>query len=313
MNAPTADTPDREFRDLDLPSLAALLAVIDTGSFTRAAQALGVSQPSVSLAIRRLEERVGTSLVVRTRKRVTASRPGETLAAGARLAFEALGSAVSRMADEQSEPTGPVVLGCHESLAAYALPAFMARFLRAYPRVELRLWNGTSMQVHGELVDGRVDLGLIVNPSKHPDTVVTPLFEDSVELFHCFSLGRAADPHAALSSIPLIYVPQLAQTQNILRQLEKRRAPLSRPLPCTSLELVKSLVLDRVGIGILPRRVAQHRTARKLRSLSPPMPLFRDQIALVRRYDVPRTAAIRAVIEELLTHGKAIRSGGRVR
>jgi len=146
MNQPT---------DLDLPALAALLAVIDSGSFTLAARTLGVSQPSVSLAIRRLEERVGTPLVVRTRKRVTASRPGETLAAGARLAFEALGSSISRMADEQSEPAGRVVLGCHESLAAYALSAFMAWFLRAYPKVELRLWNGTSRRVHDELVDGR--------------------------------------------------------------------------------------------------------------------------------------------------------------
>ena len=296
MNQPT---------DLDLPALAALLAVIDSGSFTRAARALGVSQPSVSLAIRRLEERVGTSLVVRTRKRVTASRPGETLAAGARLAFEALGTSISRMADEQSEPAGRVVLGCHKSLAAYALSAFMAWFLRAYPKVELRLWNGTSRRVHDELVDGRVDLGLIVNPGKHPDTVVTPLFEDTVELFHCFPPDRVADPAAALSSIPLIYVPELLQSQEILRQLAKqRRLAPSRPLPCSSLELVKSLVLDRVGVGILPRRVAEHRTARKLRSLSPPLPLFRDRVALVRRYDVPRTAAIRAVIDSLLARAR---------
>jgi len=75
-------------------------------------------------------------------------------------------------------------------------------------------------------------------------------------------------------------------------------------LPCSSLELVKSLVLDRVGIGILPRRVAEHRTARKLRTLSPPLPLFRDRIALVRRYDVPRTAAIRAVIDSLLARAR---------
>ena len=291
MNQPT---------DLDLPALAALLAVIDSGSFTRAARALGVSQPSVSLAIRRLEDRVGTPLVVRTRKRVTASRPGETLAAGARLAFEALGSSISRMADEQSEPAGRVVLGCHASLAAYALPAFMAWFLRAHPKVELRLWNGTSMQVHAELVDGRVDLGLIVNPGKHPDTVVTPLFEDTVELFHCFPPARVADPAAALSSFPLIYVPELLQSQDLLRQLARRRVTPSRALPCSSLELVKSLVLDRVGIGILPRRVAEHRTAHRLRSLSPPLPLFRDRVALVRRYDVPRTAAIRAVIDSLL-------------
>jgi DNA-binding transcriptional LysR family regulator len=180
----------------------------------------------------------------------------------------------------------------------------MAWFLRAYPKVELRLWNGTSRRVHDELVDGRVDLGLIVNPGKHPDTVVTPLFEDTVELFHCFPPARVADPTAALSSIPLIYVPELLQSQDLLRQLARRRVTPARLLPCSSLELVKSLVLDRVGIGILPRRVAEHRTARKLRSVSPPLPHFRDRIALVRRYDVPRTAAIRAVIDSLLARAR---------
>ena len=162
-----------------------------------------------------------------------------------------------------------------------------------------RCRSTTSWSTAGSISDS------IVNPGKHPDTVVTPLFEDSVELFHCLPPGQFADPPRALSSIPLIYVPELLQSQGILRQLARRRITPSRPLPCSSLELVKSLVLDRVGVGILPRRVAEHRTARKLRSLSPPLPLFRDHVALVRRYDVPRTAAIRAVIDELLAHGKS--------
>jgi DNA-binding transcriptional LysR family regulator len=298
-------SPHAPLSQLDLPSLAALLAVIDSGSFTEAANALGVSQPAVSLAIKRLEERVGTALLVRTRKRVTPSRPGEQLAVGARLAFDALGGAVAGIADAQAEPAGRVVLGVHESLAAYALPTFMARFLRAYPRVELTLWNGTSAQVHRELVDGRVDLGLVVNPRRHPDTIVAPLFDDSVELFHCVT-ARRADPRVLLASAPLIYVPELGQSQDILRQLERRRIPVARPLPCSSLELVKSLVVDGVGVGVLPRRVAMHRTTRKLLSLSPALPHYRDKITLVRRYDLPRTAAIRAVVDELSAHGKAM-------
>src|SRR5687767_8592032 len=161
-----------EVRDLDVPLLATLLAVIDTGSFTAAAGALGVSQPAVSLAIKRLEERLGTALLVRTRKRVTPSRQGELLAAGARQAFEVLGNAVAQIAEAHAEPSGRVVLGVHESLAAYSLPVFMARFLREYPKVELKLWNGRSQQVEHELTEGRVDLALIVNPRKHPDRVI---------------------------------------------------------------------------------------------------------------------------------------------
>ena len=290
-------------RDLDPTSLAALLAVIDTGSFTEAARLLGLSQPAVSLAIRRLETQLGTALVVRTRKHTAPSRPGELLAAGARLAFEALAGAVAQIANERAEPAGRVLLGCHESLAAYALPTFMARFLREYPKVELKLWNGRSRDVEHELTAGRVDLALIVNPRPQPDLVIVPVFDDSVELFHC--LRGAGDATSLLSRVPLIYVPELTQSQDILGQLQKRRA-VSRLLACSSLELVKSLVIDEVGIGILPRRVAQHGTRKRLRSLSPPLPFYRDRVALVRRYDVPPTAAIRVVIDELAKHCKAM-------
>ncbi len=295
-----------EPRDLDNASLAALIAVIDTGSFTEAAKTLRITQPAVSLAIKRLEERVGTALLVRTRKRIAPSRPGEVLAAGARLAFEAIATAVARIADEHAEPSGRVVLGCHESLAAYALPAFMARFLRDYPKVELKLWNGRSQEVERELTAGRVDLALIVNPRQHPDLVIVPVFDDSVELFHCMTSRRREDPLELVSTAPLIYVPELTQSQEILVQLQKRRAGATRLLPCSSLELVKHLVIDEVGVGILPRRVASHGTRKRLYTLSPPLPLYKDHVALVRRYDVPLTAAIRAVIGELSAHCKAM-------
>jgi DNA-binding transcriptional LysR family regulator len=294
-----------QVRDFDSAALAALLAVIETGSFTDAAKALRVSQPAVSLAIKRLEGRLGTALLVRTRKRVAPSRPGEVLASGARLAFEALSNAVAQIADEHAEPSGRVVLGAHESLAAYSLPAFMARVLRDYPKVELTLWNGRSQEVERELTAGRVDLALIVNPRPHPDLIIVPVFEDAIELLHCFR--GPSDPTSLLATTPLIYVPELTQSQHILAQLQKRRVAAPRLLPCSSLELVKSLVLDEVGVGILPRRVAEHGTRKKLYTMSPPMPLHRDRIALVRRYDVPPTAAIRVVIGELTAHCKAIR------
>jgi DNA-binding transcriptional LysR family regulator len=293
-------------RDLDPAALAALLAVLETGSFTEAAAVLRISQPAVSLAIKRLEERLGTALLVRTRKRVQASRPGEVLAAGARQAFEALGNAIAQIEDEHAEPSGRVVLGVHESLAAYSLPVFMARFLRTYPKVDLKLWNGRSAQVQEELTAGRLDLALIVNASRHPDLIVVPVFDDQIELVHCMTARRKQDPAQVVGEAPIIYVPELTQSQQILAQLQKRRIATPRLLPCSSLELVKSLVLDEVGVGILPRRVAEHGIHRKLYTLSPPLPSYRDRIALVRRYDVPTTAAIRCVIDELSAHCRSI-------
>jgi len=145
---------------------------------------------------------------------------------------------------------------------------------------------------------------LIVNPRAVPDLVITPLFDDSVELVHC--LGPRKDAAELLAERPLVYVPELAQSQAILADLSKRKLDPQRVLPCGSLELVKSLVLDEVGVGILPRRVAQHGTKKRLYSLAPALPAHRDRIALVRRYDVAQTAAVRLVIDELTAHGKQL-------
>ena len=128
---------------------------------------------------------------------------------------------------------------------------------------------------------------------KSADLIIVPVFEDSVELFHCLPSRRFDDPLAIVSTMPLIYVPELTQSQEILVQLQKRRVAASQLITCSSLELVKSLVVDEVGVGILPRRVAEHGVRKRLRSLSPPLPRYRDRIALVRRYDAPPTAAIR--------------------
>jgi DNA-binding transcriptional LysR family regulator len=299
----------REFQSAPDPaSLAALLAVLETGSFTAAAETLGVTQPAVSLAIRKLEARFGTSLVLRNRKRIVATQPGTLLAQSAREALQSLRDAEAAISQQKDTPHGRIRLGCHESLAAYALPKFMARFLRAYPDIELTLWNGNSLKVEEELLLGRIDLGLVVNASPHPDMVLDPLFEDAVELMCHRTLGSSLRPAALLANSTLIYVPELLQSQHILQSLKKAGRKALRYLPCSSLELVKSLVLDQVGIGILPRRVAAHGIAEdRLRSLSPPLPRFIDRIYLVRRFDLPKSAAVRVTVDALREHGKSLR------
>jgi DNA-binding transcriptional LysR family regulator len=73
------------------------------------------------------------------------------------------------------------------------------------------------------------------------------------------------------------------------------------------MELVKSLVLDAAGVGVLPYRVAAHGVAEgRLRPLSRDLPGFDDRITLVWRADAPMTAGLRTVLDDLLAHGRAM-------
>ncbi len=301
------------------PALVYFVEVAERGSFTAAARALAVSQPSLSVAVKKLEEELGASLLHRGARGVSVTRAGELLLARAREASRALRAAREEIGALGTEPAGAFVLGCHESLGTYVLPGFMARFLARYPRIELSLFNATSREVEQAIVDRRVDLGLVVNPAGHPDTVVRALFEDRVCFVAATELARGAATslpkktrakaaEALLAHHPLFHVPAIRQTQALLAELASRGTKVQGGVACSSMELVKSLVLDGAGIGILPYRVATHGVAEgRLEVLSPFLPRFDDRITLVWRADTPETAGLRALLDALLAHGRAMR------
>lgn len=283
--------------------------VAERGSFTAAARALRVSQPSLSVAVRKLEETLGTPLLHRSRQGVSLTRAGAILLEHTRQAGRTLEAARQEMLALDTEPRGRFTLGAHESLAAYLLPGFMARFLERYPAIRLELDNGNSRAVEQAVVDRRLDVGLVVNPSRHDDCVVVDLFEDRVGFVVSAARWRRAEaaPEELLARLPLVHVPVLAQTQYLLGALATAGIEPPSQLTCSSMELVKSLVLDGVGVGILPYRVARHGvSAGRLVPLGGSLPVFEDVITLVRRYDLPMTAGARVLIEGLRAHAAAM-------
>jgi DNA-binding transcriptional LysR family regulator len=292
------------------PALVYYLSVARHGTFTQAAQALGVSQPSLSVAVRKLEERIGAPLLYRGKRGVEPTPQGRILLAHAELAQRTLGAALAEMRVLDTEPRGRFVLGCHESLGGYALPGFMARFLARYPAIELTLRNANSREIEQAVVERQIDLGLVVNPARHPDCVVVELFADRVMFIVSAALQRkaGASEEELLRSLPMLHVPELRQTQYLLGALANRGLEPGAMIPCSSMELVKSLVLDGVGVGILPYRVATHGVgAQRLSALARNFPVFDDVITLVRRADMPMTAGARALVDALKEHGASLR------
>ena len=283
--------------------------VAEEGSFTAAARTLGVSQPSLSVAVRKLEESLSTPLLHRSRRGVTLTRAGEILLEHVRAAGRSLESAMDELLALDTEPRGRFTVGAHESLAAYLLPGFMARFLERYQDVELTLWNGNSHEVERAVVERRIDLGLVVNPARHADSVVLDLFEDRVGFVVSAARWRRSGftANELIKSVPLLHVPDLKQTQYLIGALSTSGVEPRSHLTCSSMGLVKSLVLDGVGVGILPYRVAGHGVAAgRLVHLGGSLPVFDDVITLVRRYDLPMTAGARVLLDGLKQHAKAM-------
>ncbi len=297
---------------MDLTQLRYFQTTATSKSMSAAARKLGISQPSLTVAIRQLEKHLGTTLFLRERNGVRLTSTGEVLLRHASNLLSLVEHAEQDVRGLESDEVGSFVLGCHESLGAYFLPGFMSSFLREAPRIELTLWNGSSAAVTEAVIDRRVNFGLVVNARAHPDLVILPLFEDAVDFFVAAPRDGEApitelpEAHRRLHERPLIFAGRVFQSQELLELLAAQKVVPSRLLSCGDLELVKSLCLAGLGVGVLPRRVAAYGQEGRLRRLHPSLPFFPDIISLVFRADGHRTRAALRLKESLVRYGRSL-------
>ncbi len=283
-------------------------AVAEHGAVTAAARVLGLSQPAVTAAIHKLEQELETTLLSRTSRGVTLTATGHALLKHARTLERTAIEARREIGGLEDEPRGRFTIGCHESLGAYFLPPLFAHFFAEHPAIDLVLSNANSRDVERSVIERKIDFGVVVNPEQHPESIVTPLFVDRVAIVaHEALLRGKKQPRTLIEEHALVHVPALRQTQFILGTLDQTGIIPKRTVPCVSLELVKSLVLDRAGLGILPLRVARYHTPENtVRVVAKELPGFDDRICLVRRADLHVTAAARLLLDAFAARGREL-------
>ena len=326
---------------MDLKDLRYFAAIAESGSMTAAAKALHVSQPTLTVAMQNLEEQLKTQLFVRERSGVRLTATGDELLEHAKEIFRLLEHAEARVKNLESEDQGTFVIGSNESLGAYFLPDFLARFLRDHPGIELLLSNESSAEVRDSVIERRVHFGVVVNPHPHPDLVIVDLFHDAMDVMvaedapppsrplstllaqHLAARGDdAPEPGDRVSWIdsgdpafmaakhrliagPLIYAGRVKQCQDLVDQLAGAGLLAERKLVCGDLELVKALALAGIGPALIPRRVAEYGNGRLVR-LHPSLPFIPDTICLLYRADMHRTKAAMRVKDALVEYGKRL-------
>ncbi len=300
---------------MDLRQLRYFQAVAAAGRFGEAARQLGVSQPALSMALGKLEREIGAELLVRDQRGAHLTPSGRELLAAVEQAIDVLEQGRQRIAGLENEPVGRFAIGCPAALGSYFLPSFTGPFLSAYPRIDLVLWTGSSREVEAAVLARRVQLGLVTHPVSHPDLVLVDLFRDQVVVVA--ALDEAAerplswsDAVKLLRSRPLVHVPHVPQSIEIVGQLDARGLAHPRRLECGDIQLVVQLALGGALAAILPQRVAAHGGRGRLEALHPRLPSVADTIRLVYRADAQRTRSAALVKDALVAHARALDAEG---
>ncbi len=282
-----------------LPASGDLLYFIEvaqTLNLSRAAERLGVSQPTLSLSLKRLEESVGISLFVRSTKGVVLTPAGKKLLGGARSLLEEWGQLASSARRDQDEVTGRYRLGCHASVALYTLPFVLPELLKEFPELDVSLAHDLSRRIAEDVISLRLDLGLVINPVEHPDLVIQPLFDDEVTFWTLRKPTRHQDVTG--DDAVLICDPDLLQTQHLLKSMSRAGLKFRRVIHSSSLEVITSLVAAGAGVGLLPGRVATRTPSEGIVRL-PDAPAFKDRLTLVYRIEGRKLRSLQTIAAKI--------------
>lgn len=261
--------------------------IASTLNLSRAAERLGVSQPSLTQSLRKLEECLGTSLFVRSKTGLKMTRSGETFLVRAKKFLDDWNSLV-RATTEEDSGFGTFRIGCHASVGGYSLPQFFKNLEKKAPHIKIELAHDISRRITESVISGKLDLGFVVNPVEHPDLVIKKIGLDEFSIFESKKLRR---------SHKIFYVPELSQSNYVLQNLKKHKIPLTDLVATTSLELVSLLTLRGVGYGIMPKRIAQSISSTELVQPFEASPSYSDKICLIYRKEFMYSKAAKLLVE----------------
>lgn len=266
-----------------------------TLNFSRAAERLGISQSSLSTAIKRLEHAIGTELFSRNKHKVLLTQAGKNLLAHARQLVQLWDTTKASCLASEMEVQGSILLGCHSSIALYFLPRFMPALLAKYTKLEIKLKHDLSRKIAEAVINCMIDIGIVVNPVKHPDLVIRKLFDDEVTLWQSRKLPAQTADYA--ENI-ILCDPELKQTQFLLKEMHHKGIKYQRMITTNQLEVIANLTAAGVGIGILPGSVVKSLPQRSLCQLSD-APVYHDEICLVYRPENRNTKTMQVVIDAI--------------
>ncbi len=242
--------------------LQVFYTVVKTGSFTRAAEKLGMTQPAVTFQIKQLEEHFDTTLIDRSQRKLRLTPAGEIVFAYAEKLMQLDEELETRISELTQELRGPLSIGCSTTLAAYWMPRLIEEFKRRYPNVIPRLIVGNSELTQQRVVNRELDMGMIEIVSDDPHIEQIPAGRD--ELWAIFAPGHelARSGKKRLTAKDLAPYPFIQRDPgNAIRELAEEffakggvdPASLNIAAEIGTLAGVKHLAAAGIGVAIASR------------------------------------------------------------
>ncbi|MBV6406254.1 MAG: hydrogen peroxide-inducible genes activator [Flavobacteriales bacterium] len=287
---------------MTLQQLQYIVAVADTGQFSKAARQCHVTQPTLTMMVRKLEDELGVTLFERRSKPVRSTPDGGVLIDQARVVLREAGQFRDLVKELRTGTSGAYRIGIIPTLAPYLLPLFLEGFADAHPEARITIEEQRTDRILKGLRKGQLDIGILAGPVEDDDL-------ETITLFHEPFLACLPDGHALLRkkrvaagdlrTAPLWVLGEgHCLRDQVLRVCRQPSAAGHHNILYStgSIETLKRMVANGSGLTLVPELSVQA-DERNIRRFEAPEPA-RAVVLVVRRPFV-RRKALEALVEAI--------------
>ena len=242
---------------MQIESLKVFCDLAESGSFTKAAQINEVTQSAVSQQISSLERLFKSLLIERSKKKFRLTREGQVLYDYSKQIISIYGGLQHKLQEIKDIISGTIRVATIYSIGLHDLPAYLKKFLKAYPSVNVHVEYRRANQVYEDVTGNVVDLGLVAYPNRDQKLEVFPLRKDPLVLIchpqHPLAKNKNIKLKALAGQKFIGFEPDIPTRRAIDKILKEQGVQVQHVMEFDNTETVKRAVEIDAGVAIVPQ------------------------------------------------------------
>lgn len=290
---------------MDILHLKYFVEVAKQRNFTKAAQALLVSQPSISKMIKSLEDELKVTLFDRSERQIQLTDAGAIVYEQAVKILQSIEDVYASVNELVQVKKGTVKLGLMPTTGVLLFPSILAGFRKEYPQIHIEMVEYNAKQLKCRVEEGEIDLGITVRPLSADCETIPLLSEELVVLVdreHALST-RESVRLSELREESFILLTEDFALHDVVQQACNQSGFEPKVAYKSSLwDLIGEMVATKLGISIIPRSMVSRFSHRKVHAVSISEPQIEWDLVLIYKKDKYLSFAARAFIEYVQNH-----------
>jgi DNA-binding transcriptional LysR family regulator len=232
------------------------------GSFTLAGDALCISQPAVSQAIKLLENNLGSSLFIRTQKGVKLTPEGEVLYSYIARGYESILLGETQFKKMIDLETGEIRIGASDMTLKYYLLSYLEIFHQKYPKIKVNVTNAPTPNTLESLYEGKIDFGVVSAPFQAKQEIIARKVQDIEDVFiACSRFAYLKDKtleFTDLEKLPIICLESNTSTRSYVNNFLKSNGVVLEPeFELATSDMIVQFTLRNLGVGVVVKNFAE--------------------------------------------------------